>query len=194
MNRRKLIISLIAVALLVLAAAAIFRDPAATQAEKADNFSIPPVESAAAERPEFSIYGSATSQPSLTGRLALGSKGSVAISLPPLKNQLAGGPQQGEKPDEFGVPEALGQPAFASVEIDGNQRPLRPNQLGAFERVVVQEGTVVPVRVSYPLGKPDEEVSVVVQDGGRIGRNAQVETLRLDQQGQIAFEFQSWHG
>jgi hypothetical protein len=91
--------------------------------------------------------------------------------------------------DEFGIPEVLGEMAVATVNSGDRRRELRPNQIGEFPRVAASTKENIPIAVYYPEGQPNQEVAVVVQDGGRIDESVLSRVLRLNSDRSIAFNF-----
>ncbi len=84
----------------------------------------------------------------------------------------------------------------ASVTAGGKEYVVQPDQVGCFERVVIERGETVPVRVSYPEGNPEDLVVAAVEDGGQInsdmsraGKDQRVLPLHLDKNRQLAFQF-----
>jgi hypothetical protein len=82
-----------------------------------------------------------------------------------------------------------GEEVSASVTAGGKEYVVQPDQVGCFERVVIERGETVPVRVSYPEGNPEDLVVAAVEDGGQINKDQHVILLHLDKNRQLAFQF-----
>jgi hypothetical protein len=82
-----------------------------------------------------------------------------------------------------------GEQVSASVTAGGKEYVVQPDQVGCFERVVIERGETVPVRVSYPEGNPEDLVVAAVEDGGQINKDQRVLPLHLDKNRQLAFQF-----
>jgi hypothetical protein len=86
-------------------------------------------------------------------------------------------------------PELNGEMAEATVSAGGKNYVLQPNQIGNFQRVYVEPGAIVPVKVTYPEGEAGEKLIIQAEDGGRLDSGKPVNVDELDQNKSLTFKF-----
>ncbi len=95
-------------------------------------------------------------------------------------------------PPAIGRPLDPGEPARARVTVGGVRTPLLlPNQVGSFPRVYLPLGAQADVEVQLPEATPGDQVVVAVEDGGTVANGKPVQALTLDENRQVAFQFQT---
>lgn len=85
-----------------------------------------------------------------------------------------------------------GEPARARVTVGGVQTPfLSPNQVGSFPRVYLPQGGQADVQVQLPEAQVGDKVVTAMEDGGTFANAKPVQALTVDENHQIAFQFQA---
>ncbi len=77
------------------------------------------------------------------------------------------------------------------VSASGKETAMEPNEIGVFERQLIQPSEAVKVRVSYPTGSPGDLVVAAVEDGGLLENGKHTAALRLDAERTAAFRFEA---
>lgn len=95
-------------------------------------------------------------------------------------------------PQAANQPLAPGEPAKARVSVGGLRTPfLVPNQVGSFPRVYLPLGGQADVQMQLPDAAPGDQVVAAVEDGGHFADGKPVQAFTLDENREIAFQFQA---
>ena len=85
-----------------------------------------------------------------------------------------------------------GEPARLRATVGGARTPLlSPNQVGSFPRVYLPLGGQADVQMQLPEAAPGDQVVVAVEDGGNFANGKPVQAFTLDENRQVAFQFQA---
>ncbi len=111
----------------------------------------------------------------------------ATLPAPPAANRLAlTDPLPTQKPLYSG------EPASARVTVGGVPTPLLPpNQIGVFPRVYLPQSGQAEVQVQWPDAAPGDQVVAAVEDGGHFADGKPVQAFTLDENREIAFQFQA---